>query len=380
MNVFMFTSVPIVPPWDQGDKNLAHELTRAMKCVNFDILTTRQDKIRIDGHIHAMPYFDTSMPTILQKAIVYLRLANLYSHSSKRKRPEIIHYVYRPNKFSTSMLRRISEMFSTPRLHTLPASADGTPLDKEMFLADHVVTLSRLGFQRLTRAGVSRVTCIPPGIRLDEWQFAGYESSEHKIKLGLEGKKVVLYPGHYGPGMGVETIIEALPKIVAKIPDLRIIFACRNRSRGDNQQERLVRKKLADLQLLDYVLFYQTVMDMLPLISASDLVLLPLESMKDKLDIPTTLVESMAAGKPLVISDLAPMNEILSTENGLPTGVGESIPPGDAGALASVVSRILLDDDLQRQIGKKGAELAAELFDIRMTAQKYYHLYHEMCG
>jgi glycosyltransferase involved in cell wall biosynthesis len=111
------------------------------------------------------------------------------------------------------------------------------------------------------------------------------------------------------------------------------------------------------------------------LVGAADLTLLPLETMRDKVDIPTTLLESLAAGKPIVISDLAPMNELFATGG---EDLGCMVPPGDASALAEATLQLLQDTPLRARLGRCGQTFIQNRHDIRVVARHYADLYREM--
>jgi glycosyltransferase involved in cell wall biosynthesis len=115
-------------------------------------------------------------------------------------------------------------------------------------------------------------------------------------------------------------------------------------------------------------------------IGACDLVALPLQSMRDKLDIPTTLLEAMAAAKPILISDIPPMNELVS-ENVRPEDrVGVKFPSGDIQSLAKGVNEILNDDCRHLQMGLNAQEYVRTHFDISQVAEHYLSLYREVSG
>jgi phosphatidylinositol alpha-mannosyltransferase len=60
------------------------------------------------------------------------------------------------------------------------------------------------------------------------------------------------------------------------------------------------------------------------------------------------LLEGMAAGLPVVASDIPGYREVL------PPQAGELVPPGDAGALATTLARLLDDDALRARLGGAG--------------------------
>jgi glycosyltransferase involved in cell wall biosynthesis len=91
--------------------------------------------------------------------------------------------------------------------------------------------------------------------------------------------------------------------------------------------------------------------------------------------IPLTVIEAMAAGLPVVATDVGGMREVVQeAETGL------LAPAGDPAALAALLGRVLDDQDLARQLGRCGQARARSVFgDDRMLAA-YRDLYTAMCG
>jgi glycosyltransferase involved in cell wall biosynthesis len=91
----------------------------------------------------------------------------------------------------------------------------------------------------------------------------------------------------------------------------------------------------------------------------------------------------MAAGKPIVVSDLAPMNELVAARDDLEwpgQHAGSVVPPGDAQALARSLVTLLCDPDIRRAMGQRGQELVRCCYDVRDTARQYEKQYLEMAG
>lgn len=143
------------------------------------------------------------------------------------------------------------------------------------------MVLSEHGRRVLQQLGLTNVVHIPPGIDVVRWAALRSQKAQWKARLALADHPVLLFPGHYTPGYGADVMLHALPRIVAQVPDVRVIFACRLRSPGDRRRERAIRQAVARLGLTSVVRFYNTVADMRSLIGASDLTVLPLETMRD---------------------------------------------------------------------------------------------------
>jgi glycosyltransferase involved in cell wall biosynthesis len=176
-------------------------------------------------------------------------------------------------------------------------------------------------------------------------------------------------------------MLGALPQIAARLPGVHIVFACRPRSRDDQQREKAARLAVLQMGLAHAVHFHNVVADMETLIGASDLVALPLQTMRDKIDIPTTLLESLAAGNPVIISDLPPMNELFRDANGYASDyneLGMVVPPGDPDAMGQAIVDLMKHESLRERMGQRGQLAMYERFDIRQVARQYDKLYREM--
>ena len=76
------------------------------------------------------------------------------------------------------------------------------------------------------------------------------------------------------------------------------------------------------------------------------------------------LAEGLAAGLPVVASDLAGYRAVL--EEG---ALGRLVPPGDASALAQELGEVLEDEDVRRQLSARGVEAAVDLDWERVADQ-----------
>lgn len=383
MKIFLITSVPLVPPWDQGDKNLAYSLTTQLPHLEFQVMTARHAPPPQGKNLIARPLYWNRTPSLAQKLWIYgwfWHLSLTQSRSGDGAAPDLYHLIYQPMGLSSLVMRWLPALKRRPTLHTVPAAASGRPLSARLFFADRLVALSEYGYRRMQALGLKHVDCIPPGIDLAMWLDTAARQAFHKQQLGVAGAPVLLYPGHFSPRYGLQDLLAAMPEIIARVPGTRLILACRPRTVEDQLAEAEVKEQLQRSGLDQSIRIYGTVGDMRPLISASDLVVLPFRSMDDKVDLPTTLLEALAAGKPAVVSDISPMNELLG-ENlqaiaGGPFSVG--VPAGDVHALREAVASLLLDSTRRAAMGARGQRLVRQRFDIRRVARQYERLYQEM--
>ena len=84
-----------------------------------------------------------------------------------------------------------------------------------------------------------------------------------------------------------------------------------------------------------------------------------------------SILEAMAAGLPVVASDVGGVSEaVVDGETGL------LVPAGDADALAAAVGRLLADADERRRLGERGHAVARERFDVARFRREHLELYH----
>jgi len=84
----------------------------------------------------------------------------------------------------------------------------------------------------------------------------------------------------------------------------------------------------------------------------------------------TALVEAMAAGLPVVASDIPPHREVLGD-------AGIFVPPGDNDAIEKAIKRLINDSSLREALGKKAGE-RAKLFTIENAVKTYENLFEDI--
>jgi glycosyltransferase involved in cell wall biosynthesis len=89
--------------------------------------------------------------------------------------------------------------------------------------------------------------------------------------------------------------------------------------------------------------------------------------------LPIKLFEYMAAGLPIVASDLPNTRAVIARAR-----CGLLVPPGDATAFANAISRLLDDEDLALEMGEAGAKAFRNEYNFEAETQKLLSLYREL--
>lgn len=87
---------------------------------------------------------------------------------------------------------------------------------------------------------------------------------------------------------------------------------------------------------------------------------------------PLAVMEAMAAGKPVVATDVGCVPENVSSD------VGRLVPPGDVAALEAALAELGSDLALSRALGAAALRRAREQFDSSVMANAYERLYDEL--
>ncbi len=124
--------------------------------------------------------------------------------------------------------------------------------------------------------------------------------------------------------------------------------------------------------LSGHLRFLNEVEGMPGLLTLAEVSVMPVERLYAKIDMPLVLLEHMALGRPVVVSDSEPLVETIQREGGV------AVPHGDAGRLADVVADLLLDERARRDAGAAARRVVEAHFDIRKSAAAYADLYDEV--
>ena len=364
-NTVLIVSKPLVPPWNDGSKNLAMGIVTHARRTRFHVFSTpgtTYPSTRITGE----PIYRTAgsfTPSFSQNLRVLARLA----------RPDreigIYHFFFTPNPRTSTAARWLTRYKKQVTIQTVcspPASHENL---SRMIFTDKVVVLSDYHRRVFQEAGIENVVKINPGIEIP----AGTKLNHNRMKerLRLTDEKVVLYPGDYEFSGGHEIILRILPGLVKKFPRIKIIFACRPKTPVSRSLESGVRTRIREMGLEKYVVFLPRVEKMDELYDLTSLCLFPAHSLSRKMDIPLTLLECLSWKIPIIIGDIPPVNELLKEQ------VGAVVKPDSPRDLLAAIRWLISDEKARKECGKNGRKLIAEEFDINKIAGRYEDIYRE---
>lgn len=173
-------------------------------------------------------------------------------------------------------------------------------------------------------------------------------------------KPVVLVLAAFEPRKRHIPFLDAMAKVIANHPDLRILFA------GTGPIERDVRAAVSRLGLESHVTFCGHRNDPHALIALADLCVLTSE----REGLPRVVVQSIAAGTPVLVSDIPGIDEILHDGvNGLITDAH------DLDDTAQHVSALLADPDALAKLAEGARKTDVSNWDLERLGARTTALY-----
>ena len=361
-------SKPVVPPWNDSSKNLVRDLVLGTNQVDFVVLTDGSFCFE-SPHVTERPVYGGAgrfAPGLRQNAKVVGQVLS-------RSVGQIQHYFFAPNPRTSSIIRGLRRLRRSPAVHTIcsvPRSFER--IEKALFAEVHVA-LSRFTQERLGEAGIRDVRFIPPAIPPLRPRLSDHERSAARAQFDLSAHgPVVLFPGDYSFSRAAHTVAAAARALCESSHDITWVFACRLKDRDSAEIEADLREELHALEDHGRVLFLNHVEKIHDLLAASDLVILPAESTYAKMDLPLVLLEALAIGRPVIVADRPPLNELLRG------GAGLAVPPTDPTALAGAIEGLLDQPSRIRELADLGIAWVNDRFDRKTVAAQYVSLYREL--
>ena len=215
-------------------------------------------------------------------------------------------------------------------------------LPRVLVRADRVLAVSPVA-AALTGAGVA---VVPPGVDTATFTYAPQRRGARLLYVGRIEKS--------SRWKGIRVLLQAFAQVLTEVPDAELHLV----GAGDDMADLAA---LADRLGCNGSVVWRGALTGAELVAAyhgCSVVVLP--SLTESESFGITLVEAMACGRPVVGSDVGGIRFVVRD------GVdGLLAPPGDPGALARTLVRLLADPDLRERLGRAGRAEAERRWDWR---------------
>jgi len=287
-------------------------------------------------------------------------------------RPDVIHtHMYRADVVGTKAAIALGEMgrrrpyvVSTVHSSRVRSAADRELIRQLTPSMDQLIAVSKSIERKIVdehRTGAP-VRLIYNGVDLQR-----YENQEACCTLpeeyGMEpGSQIVGVVARLEPEKGHQTLIEAWPEVLRRVPDAYLLIV------GEGSRRDFLEQLAAAHKVAHRVIFTGRRDDIPAVTAALDVAVLP--SWREAQGL--SILEAMALSRPVVASDVGGIPEMI--EDGV---TGLLVEHDNPTALANAIVRLLTDHAFADTIGRAGHDLVHDRFCIELMVKAVEQIYDE---
>jgi glycosyltransferase involved in cell wall biosynthesis len=237
-------------------------------------------------------------------------------------------------------------------IHLLEAILPRIALKHGAKFFDRIIVLSARNRARLAGRGLSleRVDLVKPGIREEDLVLPScFEVETVKAEVAPDGVPFVLYFGAPLTLRGTDTLIQAFAEVADTIPS-RLVIMSRIDDASSIEEHGMLQKMVESHGLTDRVVLKSAFLSPSELkkhICAANVVCLPFKLVTS--DVPITILEAMALGKPIVSTCLDGIPELLE-------GRGIVVTPGRHKELAKAIVNMISNSEANKRLGERARD------------------------
>ncbi len=200
-----------------------------------------------------------------------------------------------------------------------------------------------------------KIAIIPLGLRLEEFTPAdGGGGGALRHELGIPGThRIVSIVGRLAPVKNHRLFLEAAGALAARTTDVAFVVV------GGGSMREALEEGARELGVSDRVHFLGWRTDLAEIYQASDVVALTSHNEGT----PVALIEALAAGRPIVATDVGGVRDILQDGR-----FGTLVPPGDVEALASAIAATM--EAAEATSGSPAARARSEYASARFSVDR----------
>jgi glycosyltransferase involved in cell wall biosynthesis len=344
------------------------------------------DRDRIELIVaHLRTIDETSLEGQFEKTgvrIVNLRARNLRDVAAFRRllrfvREEKIELIHAHLVYAilwAAVISRITRVPSVATLHTAPPAARSKYglLDRIMAMAVNrwsklVVMVSEAQRQNYIRSGAiepGKLRTVHNGIDLQRF-MRDAEDARFRLEreLGIPAlSPIVITVSVLREVKGIDILLEAARLVAERVPSVRFVIV------GDGPKGNDWKQLAENLRVSDRVHWLGHRDDVDAMLAGCDVFVLP--SRADAL--PTVLMEAMAAGLPVVATDVGGVSEIVEAEK-----TGRLVPAADPAQLATAIADLLRDRATLERMSAAAPASVAHRFSTVAWIERLERVYEE---
>jgi glycosyltransferase involved in cell wall biosynthesis len=211
--------------------------------------------------------------------------------------------------------------------------------------------------------GVDKSPLIPNGIPVDTFRSPSIDREQWRNREGFLPTEILFVcVAWLRPEKNLALLLEAFRRGPASDPRAHLLLVGVGHLRSELERQ----IGASSLQGRAHLLGKRA--DVPEILNAADVFVLS----SDYEGNPLSVMEAMAAGKPMICTGVGGVPELVEH------GCGLLVPPRDAQALSKTMSYMLDNPNARKSMGEKSARRAVERFDLRAMTEAYENLYRSI--
>jgi glycosyltransferase involved in cell wall biosynthesis len=319
-----------------------------------------------DADLRDVPHIRLPLDDYGRAASGVLRATVQMSRAISRVKPDVVH----AQNVKYAAIARAATTVTPPGRHmpvlatfhgVLPAEYRRSAL--LLRLVDHVACVSSAVLEQIVAAGLpsSRVSLVRNAVETPP-PIDPVRRAELERELGLAGAPVVAIVGRLVSQKAHERFVVAAQLVAQAQPAVRFLIV------GDGPRRAEIERQVDTLGLADRVIFTGRRSDAREIIARAQILVFS----SDWEGLSIAALEALAAGTPVVSTDVEGMRELLAG------GAGAIVPLDDGTSLGQRILALLNDEPSRRAMGGAGRELIAREFSLGEMIDNYVRLYEKL--
>ncbi|MFB6177214.1 MAG: glycosyltransferase family 4 protein [Halobaculum sp.] len=284
--------------------------------------------------------------------------------------PDVVFVHGEPWDLNTLFVAGVCRALSTPcavftweNLDRVPESGIQQTVERLTHrLVSGIVAGTEDARDRIRAAGFQTPVTVAPQTGVDTERFAPSAADDAALeRLGVDPSgPVVLYTGRLAPEKGLDTLLETVPTVAERHPDVTYLLV------GDGPENAALRERIEREGLGGTVVLIdeRQPYELMPAIVASSTVFVyPSETTADWAEqFGYSVVEAMSCGVPPVVSDCGSLPSVVDD-------AGVVFPEADADALGTEIADLLADDERYERLSRASRERVERSFGLSAVAE-----------
>ncbi len=211
-----------------------------------------------------------------------------------------------------------------------------------------------------------KISVIPNLIDTDKYDKLN--TIETKEKFNLAKEFVITYIGHLTHNKGVDLLIKAFASTVTEMPSTRLVIAWSKLASGQKRIKKIIKGKKIENKIV-----WLGEVDVPALLSATDILVLPYRVTFATQLFPSTLLEALSVGVPLITTKLKPLDEIVKDKE-----TAWLVSPDNYQEIVAAVRELFQNEELRKEMIFNQRQLARQKFSQAVVVNQYLKLYKEL--